>query len=255
MMELLPAVDLMGGGAVRLVQGAFEQARSFGDPLDIARGFVGGGAAWLHVVDLDAARTGEPVNRPLVLSLLELAHSGGTKVEIGGGVRSSREVDALVGAGADRVVLGTAAIEDPEFAVRCARRHPGRVSVGLDYRRGPGGTLEPAVRGWTGGAVGGVGTVLGALAGEPVGAVVVTAIDRDGTLGGPDVEGLGSVLDATDLPVVAAGGVGGVGDLRRLASLRSPSLGRRLVGTVVGRALVDGTMHLEEALAACAPSV
>lgn len=253
-MELLPAVDLLGGCAVRLVQGAFDQVQAFGDPVEIARGFVTGGAEWLHVVDLDAARTGDPVNRGTVLALLELAHDAGVRVQVGGGVRSSRELEALCTAGADRVVLGTAAVEDPSFAIRSARRHPGRVAVGLDYRRGPSGTLEPAVRGWTGGTVGGVGGLLGALDREPFGALVVTAIERDGTLSGPDTSGLLSVLDATVIPVVASGGVASAADLRALAELRSPAMGRVVAGAVVGRALLDGTLPLSDALAACAPS-
>ncbi len=253
-MDLLPAVDVLGGGAVRLVQGSFHHARSFGDPLAVGRAFLVGGARWLHVVDLDAARTGDPVNRPTVLSLVELAHGAGARVQVGGGVRSPADVDALCAAGTDRVVLGTAAIEDPGFAVRAARRHPGRVAVGLDYRRGPDGALEPAVRGWTGEAAVGVSGVLAAVAGEPLAALVVTAIERDGTLEGPDESGLASVLDATEIPVVASGGVGGAADLRALAALRSPCSGRRLCGAVVGRALVDGSLALDDALAACAPS-
>lgn len=253
-MELLPAIDVLGGGAVRLVQGDFDRAQAFGDPLEIARGFVTGGATWLHVVDLDAARTGDSANRSTVLSLLALAHESGVGVQVGGGVRSTREVEAWFAAGADRVVLGTAAVEDPSFAVRSARRHPGRVAVGLDYRRSPTGTLEPAVRGWTGGTVGGVGGLLSALSGEPLAALVVTAIDRDGTLSGPDVEGLASVLDATDIPVVASGGVGSADHVRSLCALRSAAHGRALWGAVVGRALVDGTLSLADALVACAPS-
>lgn len=254
-MDLLPAIDLIDGGAVRLVQGAFDHVQAFGDPVGIARAFVAGGAAWIHVVDLDAARTGEARNRPAVLSLLELAHGSGARVQVGGGVRAVQDVDELVGAGVDRVVLGTAAVEDPSFAVRCARRHPGRVAVGVDYRRSPSGALEPAVRGWTGGTVGGVDELLAALGGEPLGALVVTAIDRDGTRTGPDIGGLVSVLDATGIPVIASGGVGSAEDLRALAGLRSPVAGRRPAGAVVGRAVLDGTLSLAEALAACASSV
>lgn len=253
-MDLLPAVDLLGGGAVRLVQGAFDRAQAFGDPIDVARAFVTGGAEWLHVVDLDAARTGDPVNRSIVLALIELGHEAGVRVQVGGGIRSVREVETLVTAGADRVVIGTAAIEDPAFAIRAARRHRGRVAVGLDYRRGPSGGIEPAVRGWTGGTVGGVGGLLGALGGEPFAALVVTAIERDGTLSGPDTDGLLSVLDATDIPVVASGGVSGAADLRALATLRSSAMRRSLTGVVVGRALLDGSLPLGDALAACASS-
>lgn len=253
-MNLLPAVDLLDGRAVRLVQGSFDRVQTFGDPVEIARAFVTGGAEWLHVVDLDAARTGEPLNRSVLLSVIELAHEAGVRVQAGGGLRSMRDVDQLCRAGADRVVIGTLAVEDPSYAVRAARRYPGRVAVGLDYRRGPSGALEPAVRGWTGGTVGGVGGLLAAYGGEPLAALVVTAIDRDGTLSGPDTGGLLSVLDATDIPLIASGGVAGAPDLRALTRLRSPAMGRALAGAVVGRALLDGTLPLAEALAACSSS-
>ncbi|MGH9089281.1 MAG: HisA/HisF-related TIM barrel protein, partial [Acidimicrobiales bacterium] len=128
------------------------------------------------------------------------------------------------------------------------------VAVGLDYRRRPDGSLEAAARGWLEGSGRTVGEVLAAVEGAPLGAVVVTAIERDGTLAGPDLEGLGAVLDLTALPVVASGGVGSVDHLRALAALRSPATGRALAGAVVGRALVDGSIDPEEAIAACAPS-
>ncbi len=253
-MELFAAVDVMGGRAVRLVKGDFGASRSFGDPLLVAEQLLSPGTPWLHVVDLDAARTGEPVNRAVVLSLADAAHRAGAQVEVGGGVRSEQDVDDLLAAGVDRVVLGTAAVEDPRVAARDAARHPGKVAVGLDYRRDPTGTLELALRGWTAPAVRGPAELLSTWDTAPVAAVVVTAIDRDGTLDGPDVEGLSWVLDATDLPVVASGGVGDVEDVATLASLRSPGRGRALAGVVVGLALVDGSMRVEEAVAACEAS-
>lgn len=253
-MELLPAIDLVGGEAVRLVQGDFGRRSDHGDPLALARRYVASGARWLHVVDLDAARDGGARNRLLVLELVGIARAGGVSVEVGGGVRTAGDVDDLVAAGCDRVVLGTAAVEDPRFALDSAQRHPGRVAVGIDYRRRPDGSLEPAVRGWAAGAPGSVADLVAAMDAAPLAALVVTAIDRDGTMGGPDVDGLSAVLDATALPVVASGGVRGAGDLRRLAALRSPVAGRGPVGAVVGRALVDGTTTIEEALAACVPS-
>lgn len=253
-MELLAAVDLLDGGAVRLVRGEFDRVTEHGDAVALARRYLEGGASWLHVVDLDAARTGRAQNRATVLALASAAHAAGARIEVGGGVRTADDVDALVGAGVDRVVLGTAAVEDPSLAVACARRHPGAVAVGLDYRR-LGASLEPAVRGWVAGAGGGrtVADVVAALDGEPVAALVVTAIERDGTLEGPDIDGLGEVLDATSLPVVASGGVGGADDIARLAAYRSPRSARTVAGVVVGKALADGRLSMEEALAACAP--
>ena len=252
-MELFAAVDVMGGGAVRLVKGELDAPQGFGDPLDVARRFLAAGAPWLHVVDLDAARTGTPVNRAVVLSLAAEAQRAGARVEVGGGVRDGRDVDELLAAGVDRVVLGTVAIEEPGAAARHASRHPGKVAVGLDYRRTPGGDFELALRGWTQRARAGPAQLLASWAGVPLAAVVVTAIDRDGTRQGPDIEGLSWMLDATALPVVASGGVGSADDLSALARLRSAA-GRSLAGAVVGRALVDGSIEVEEAVAACAAS-
>ena len=251
MMELLAAIDLRGGAAVRLVQGDFDREQGYGDPLALARRFADAGARWLHVVDLDAARSGRPVHRDTVVGI---ARQTGVPVQTGGGIRSEQDVAELLDAGVARVVLGTAALEDPPAAVRCARRFPDRVAVGLDYRRGPDGGLGVAVRGWTEQVGRSVAEVLEGLAEAPLAAVVVTAIDRDGTLSGPDLEGLAQVLDLTGVPVIASGGVGGVADVRALARLRSPNAGRSLAGVVTGKALVDGRMTVEEARAACAAS-
>lgn len=253
-MELFAAIDLLDGGSVRLVQGEFGRAESFGDPVAVAQRFLASEVPWLHVVDLDAARSGSPVNRDTVLELAALAHGAGARIEVGGGIRSAADVDEALAAGIDRVVLGTAAIETPDFARRCAHRHPDRIAVGIDYRRTEDGVLAPAVRGWLGTASLDVPALLEVFDGEPLAAVVVTAIERDGTRAGPDVAGLASVLEATSLAVVASGGVGSVEDLRTLASLRSPGHGRRLAGVVAGRALVDGTIEVGEAVTACAAS-
>jgi len=252
-MELFAAIDVMGGGAVRLVKGELDAPRSFGDPLDVARRFLAAGAPWLHVVDLDAARSGAPVNREVVMSLADEAHRSGARVQVGGGLRHARDVDELLAAGVDRVVLGTVAIEEPGAAALHASRHPGKVAVGLDYRRTPDGELELALRGWTQRAKAHPAQLLAGWEGVPLGAVVVTAIDRDGTREGPDTDGLSWMLDATALPVVASGGVGSAGDLSALAGLRSGA-GRSLAGAVVGRALVDGSIEVKEAVAACAAS-
>ena len=254
-MELLAAIDLRGATAVRLVQGDFGREERYGDPLDLARRFVEGGRAWLHVVDLDAARTGKPANRPIVV---EIAARAGVPVQTGGGVRSPDDVDELLGAGVARVVLGTAALEDPDLAVGLAARHPGRVALGLDYRRRADGALEAASRGWTAGSGRTVAELLGRVDRSDLAAVVVTAIERDGTLSGPDLDGLAAVLGLTALPVLASGGVGSVADLGALARLEvegGPGLpARRLAGVVVGKALVDGRVRLDEGIAACATS-
>jgi phosphoribosylformimino-5-aminoimidazole carboxamide ribotide isomerase len=258
MMDLYPAVDIRGGGAVRLSQGDFDRETSYGDPVTLARHFEAGGAPWLHVVDLDAAREGRPVNRPLVLAI---AGAVQIPIETGGGVRTEEDVEELLAGGVRRVVLGTAALEDPTLARSLASRHPGRVAAGVDYRRAQGGGTEVAVRGWEKGTGRSVADVLGELDGAGLAAVVVTAIDRDGMLGGPDLEGLRDVLGATTIPVIASGGIGSAADVVALAALVGPDPGapdggtpRRLAGAITGRALVDGRMTVEEGVAACAPS-
>jgi phosphoribosylformimino-5-aminoimidazole carboxamide ribotide isomerase len=263
-MELYPAIDLRDGGAVRLTQGDFDRQHDYGDPVALARRFVAGGARWLHVVDLDAARLGRPVNRATVLSI---ASAVDVPVQSGGGVRSEADVEELLAGGVSRIVLGTLTLDDLGQVHTLATRYAGRVAVGVDYRRHPDGRTEVAVRGWEQGTGRSVTEVLDGLAGAGLAAVIVTAIDRDGTLAGPDLEGLRTVLAATSIPVIASGGVGAVADVVALSALTvspAPDSGalpdpgrpavRRLAGAITGKALVDGTMTVEEGLAACATS-
>jgi phosphoribosylformimino-5-aminoimidazole carboxamide ribotide isomerase len=249
-MELFCAIDLRDGGAVRLVQGDFGRERRFGDPLELADRLLEEGATRLHVVDLDAARTGAPVNRAAVVAILGRAS---VPVQVSGGVRSEEDVAELLELGASRVVMGTTALRRPEVAQRAAERFPSQVVLGLDHR-GRAEGLEPAVAGWAEGSGTTLAEVLGRFAEVPVGAVVVTAIERDGTGRGPDLETLCAVLDLTALPVVASGGVGGTGDLEALGALRSPQAARRIVGVVVGSALLSGALSVREAVETCARS-
>ena len=245
-MELFPAIDLLEGAAVRLAHGDFERRSAYGEPLALAERYAAGGARWVHVVDLDAARTGSPANRATVLSI---ARTTSLRVQAGGGVRSVADVEELLSGGVARVVLGTAAVHDPPLVEDLARRYPGQVVVGLDHRRGG---ADVAVEGWERPSGQSLTEVLDRLAGVPLAAVVVTAIERDGVLAGPDTTGLAQALAATTADVVASGGVRSADDLRALAAMRSD--GRRLAGAVVGRALVEGTLSVEEAIAACAVS-
>jgi phosphoribosylformimino-5-aminoimidazole carboxamide ribotide isomerase len=235
-MDLYPAIDLLGGRCVRLRHGDYDQVTEFDDdPVAQARRFAAEGATWIHAVDLDAARTGEPVNRSVIA---EVAPAVDVPVQAGGGVRTRADAEALWGAGVRRVVLGTAALEDPSLVAALAA--DGEVAVGLDARG-----RDLAVRGWTESA--GVDLLDAARRfGEMgVAALVVTQIHRDGTLEGPDLEGLAAVLEATSAPVVASGGVGSVDDLRALAELD-------LAGVIVGLALYDGRVTVPEAMAALA---
>ena len=245
-MELYPAIDLLDGGAVRLVQGDFGRRRQYGDPHALANRYVAAGARWIHVVDLEAARTGVPSNRAVVL---DIARSVPVPVQVGGGVRSEDDAAELLAGGVDRVVLGTAAQETPDLVARLADRYPGRVAVGLDHT---GTQRDVAVSGWerTGGVT--LHEALDRVREIELGAVVVTAIERDGTMQGPDLAGLRTVLSWTTQPVIASGGVRSAADLEALALIHEA--GRRLAGAIVGTALAEGTLAVEEAIAACAPS-
>lgn len=239
-MDLYPAIDLRAGRAVRLYQGDYSQETVYGtDPVAVARSFAAAGARWIHVVDLDAARSGVGENRGVVASIAGAVHPS-VAVQSGGGVRSAEAADALMSAGVARVVLGTAALESPDLVAELASRMP--VAVGLDVRG-----REVAIHGWTAGSGADVLDVVRRFEDVGVEAVVVTQIARDGTLAGPDVEGLSAVLEVTSLAVIASGGVGSLADLETLASLSAG--GRTLAGAIVGKALYEGRFTVEEALA------
>jgi phosphoribosylformimino-5-aminoimidazole carboxamide ribotide isomerase len=228
---------------VRLYQGDYGSETVYADdPVALARAFAAAGAPWLHVVDLDAARTGRPVNRAAVAAI---AAAVDVPVQAGGGVRDDAAADALLASGVRRVVVGTAALDDPGWVRRLAARHPGRVAVGLDARG-----RDVAVRGWVEGSGEDLIDVARGFDDAGVAALVVTEIGRDGTLEGPDLGQLAAVLDATGLAVVASGGVGTLDDLRALAALDVG--GRRLAGAIVGRALYEGAFPVSEAVEATA---
>jgi phosphoribosylformimino-5-aminoimidazole carboxamide ribotide isomerase len=239
--DVYPAIDLRDGRCVRLLRGDFDAETVYDDdPVAVARGYEADGARWIHVVDLDAARTGVALN----LGVIEaIAAAVGCRVQAGGGVRSVEAAGALLGAGVARVVVGTAAVEHSALVGELAAMHPGAVAVGLDVRG-----REVATRGWGRGT--GLDLVEVATGASVAGAaaLVVTQIERDGTLEGPDLESLALALEAAPLPVVASGGVGTVEDVRRLARLSVGS--RALAGVIVGRALYEGRFSLVEALAA-----
>lgn len=231
---------------MRLFQGDYSRETVYGtDPVAVARAFAEAGVRWLHVVDLDAARTGAPENREAV-SAIAAAVAPDVAVQAGGGIRDQASAETLWAAGVARIVLGTAAVENPALVRELAAEHP--VAAGLDVRAG-----EVAVRGWTEGSGRSLDEVLDTFGDAGVAAVVVTEIGRDGTLAGPDLELFARVLEGrSDLDVVASGGVGSLADLEALASLEAS--GRRLAGVIVGKALHDGVFTVKEAVAACAAS-
>jgi len=237
-MELYPAIDLRGGRAVRLWQGDFDKETVYGtDPVAVAERFVQAGARWLHVVDLDAAR-GEGSNLDIVVAITKALP---VRVETGGGVRD----DTLLRAGVDRVVIGSLAVANREYAAQLIAENPGRVAIGLDHRDG-----ELQVRGWEERGDVQLLEAIGWPEFAGAAAFIVTDIGRDGTLAGPDVDGLASVLDATTVDVIASGGVSSLDDIETLTSLEAD--GRRLAGVIVGKALYEGAFSVEEAVAACA---
>ena len=236
-MQLYPAIDLRGGRCVRLYQGSYDAETVYSDnPVDQARQFADAGASWLHVVDLDAARTGEQVNLPVIAAI---ATAVDVPVQASGGVRSLETATALADAGAARVVIGTAAVEQPELVAQVAARQP--VTVGLDARG-----RDVATHGWERGGGGDLLELAARFESSGAEAVAVTDISRDGTLSGPNTEGLGAVLGATGLAVIASGGVATLDDLAALAAISYDN--RQLAGVIVGRALYEGRFTVEQAL-------
>ena len=237
-MDLYPAIDLRGGKVVQLVQGDFDrEAVHADDPVEVALAFEAAGAPWIHMVDLDAARTGEAHNRELVARVCE---SVSVPVQAGGGVRSVAAARRLADVGVARVVMGTAAVQDPSLVEAVASSQP--VALGLDVRG-----REVSIKGWTEGSGLDIAEALDRLDGSGASAVVVTQIQGEGLLGGPDVDGLGELLDLTDLDVIASGGVGELGHLRALCELERH--GRRLAGVIVGTAIYEGHVDVADAVA------
>ncbi|MCH7486705.1 MAG: 1-(5-phosphoribosyl)-5-[(5-phosphoribosylamino)methylideneamino]imidazole-4-carboxamide isomerase [Proteobacteria bacterium] len=235
-MIFYPAIDLKDGRCVRLVQGDMDRATVFGDdPAAQARVFADAGCEWIHVVDLDGAFAGRPVNEDAVQDVIDAA---GIPVQVGGGIRDLDRVGGWLERGAERVVLGTLALSDPDLVRQACRRHPGRVAVGIDARDG-----RVAVEGWSRDS--GVEVMELARAMEDSGAAVLihTDIARDGVMGGPNIEATAALARAVTVPVIASGGVASLDDIRDLKATGV------LAGVICGRALYDGRIDPAEAAA------
>jgi phosphoribosylformimino-5-aminoimidazole carboxamide ribotide isomerase len=234
---VIPAIDLKGGRCVRLRQGRMEEATVYGDdPAAQARAFEAAGAEWVHVVDLDGAFAGAPRNAGAVTAIVRAV---GAKVEVGGGIRDLERIRAYLDAGAARVILGSAAVRDPDLVAKAAAAFPGRVAVGIDAMRG-----RVAVQGWAE-----VTDVMAPELARRMGAqgacaIIYTDIDRDGMQSGVNIDATREVARAAGVPVFASGGVATLDDIRALLPLAADGV----AGVVTGRAVYEGTLDLAEAV-------
>lgn len=236
-MLILPAIDLRGGRCVRLLRGDFAAETVYGDdPVAMGRRWVEAGARYLHVVDLDGALHGTPANGEAIAALCA---SLPVPVQVGGGVRSVARAGALLGLGADRVIFGTAALEEPAVVEEACRRFPGRVAIGIDARDG-----RVAVKGWV--ETSDVSALALARRFADLGAacIIYTDIDRDGTQQGVNVAATRALAEGVGIPVIASGGVGALADIEALL----PCAPAGVVGVIVGRALYTGAVRLEDAI-------
>jgi phosphoribosylformimino-5-aminoimidazole carboxamide ribotide isomerase len=237
-MEIWPAIDLRGGKCVRLRQGDYEQETVFGeDPVAMARHWMDQGAKHLHLVDLDGARGGQPVNLPSVRAIVEAVD---IPCELGGGIRTEWAIRQLLESGLARLVVGTLAVREADWFRRMCRAFPGRLAQGIDARDG-----RVATQGWLQTTDVSATELAQKFATEPIAAVIYTDIAKDGMMEGPNVEAMARMRAAVDLPVIASGGVTTRDDVARLAAVP-------MAGCIIGRALYEGSLTLTDALAAAA---
>ncbi|MDO8462419.1 MAG: 1-(5-phosphoribosyl)-5-[(5-phosphoribosylamino)methylideneamino]imidazole-4-carboxamide isomerase [Deltaproteobacteria bacterium] len=236
-MILYPAIDIKDGKAVRLTQGEFNQMKVyFDDPVEAAKKWIAAGAQWLHVVDLDGALTGEPKNTGVIESILQSVE---VPVQIGGGIRNEEIAEIYLTLGAGRIVIGTAAIEDPDLIQILCEGYPERVAIGIDAKDG-----KVAVKGWK------ETTDQTAMAlaqqCEEMGAntIIYTDIKRDGMMNGPNFEALEKLCESVGIPIIASGGISSLEDLKKLKEAG-------IEGAILGKALYEGKLDLKEALKVC----
>jgi len=237
---LFPAIDLKDGQCVRLLRGDMDQATVFNDdPGAQAAAFIAAGADWLHIVDLNGAFAGAPVNGAAVERILAAASSGGAQVQLGGGIRDVATVETWLGAGVTRVILGTAAVKDSDMVRQACRQFPGQIAVGIDAR---GGLV--ALEGWAETATLTAIELGRRFEDAGVAAIVYTDIDRDGALEGANVAATAGLARALTTPVIASGGVSSMADLEALKLHEADGI----VGVISGRAIYDGRLDLAAAL-------
>jgi phosphoribosylformimino-5-aminoimidazole carboxamide ribotide isomerase len=237
-MLVIPAVDLKDGRCVRLWQGRLDAETVYSDdPVAIAQAWVDQGAAWLHVVDLDGAVEGTPRNLSVIQQIVRTVS---VPVQVGGGIRSIERIERYLAVGAARLIIGTLALEEPSLAADICRRFAGQIAVSLDARDG-----RVASRGWLESPTRDYLSVARQIAAWQPSVLIFTAIQRDGTLAGPDLPRLHALLQVVQLPVIAAGGIGHLGHLQSLVPLAAAGLS----GVIIGKALYEGVVTLREALA------
>ncbi len=236
-MEIIPAIDLLNGNCVRLNKGDYSQVTKFSDdPVSQALFWQEEGARRLHLVDLDGAKTGEPINDENVKAITKALD---IPIQIGGGIRSSKRAEDLLAYGVSKVILGTVAIEEPNLVKELAKKYPGRIIVGIDAKNG-----KVATRGWLKKSNIDAIELVKSLNEIDIDGIIATDIDTDGTLKGPNLEAMRQISTNSKVPLIASGGVGSMADLMSLLPLEE--LGVK--GVIVGRALYDGAINLKEAI-------
>ncbi|MGB3495733.1 MAG: 1-(5-phosphoribosyl)-5-[(5-phosphoribosylamino)methylideneamino]imidazole-4-carboxamide isomerase [Elainellaceae cyanobacterium] len=238
-MDVIPAIDLLDGQCVRLYQGDYDQSEVFSaSPIEVARQWAEQGATRMHLVDLDGAKTGSPVNQQVIADIVRAID---IPVQVGGGLRDRQRVAETLNLGVEQIVLGTAAVEQPQLVTQVCDEFPGRIIVGIDARNG-----KVATRGWIETSTVDADDLAQRMASQGVSAIIYTDIHRDGTLKGPNKEALRKLTGSVSIPIIASGGVSSVRDLLSLLSLEA--LG--LTGAIVGRALYTGAISLPDAIRA-----
>lgn len=236
-MDILPAIDLIGGKCVRLIQGEYDKQITYkDDPVAQAQEFVDAGSSWLHIVDLDGAKAGKPVNTEAVKAIVDA--DTGLKIELGGGLRDEDGIATMLDIGVDRLIIGTSAVNNFQWFSEMAKKFPGKLALGLDGRGG-----NVSIAGWTEEAEHSIIDFARMAADLPVAAIIYTDITRDGMLSGPNLERTKMLVDTVDLPIVAAGGVTSVDDIKNLKQIS-------VAGAIIGRALYEGAIDLKDAIAA-----
>ena len=241
-MDVIPAIDLLAGQCVRLYQGDYERSQVFNNhPADVAQQWVAQAASWLHVVDLDGAKTGKLVNLAAIEAILQTV---AVPIQVGGGLRDRSSVTELLNLGVRRVILGTIAVEQPQLVADLCQEFPGQIVVGIDARNG-----KVATRGWLETSEVAATQLAMQMQAAGAAAIIYTDIYRDGTLQGPNLEALRELAAAISIPIIASGGISSITDLLSLLALEP--LG--VTGVIVGRALYTGDISLKQALQAIGP--